>query len=73
MSALAAVIHSPLTVFAVWEIGHDPDTQGDQADIVNNKRLGATLAMALQSQLENNERRSKSCPSRAFPSASSMQ
>ena len=26
MSALAPVIHSPLTVFAVWEIGHDPDT-----------------------------------------------
>jgi len=44
-----------------------------QADIVNNKRLGATLAMALESQLESNERRSKSCPSRPFPSASSMQ
>jgi hypothetical protein len=29
MSALAPVIHSPLIVFAVWEIGHDPDTQGD--------------------------------------------
>jgi len=43
------------------------------ADIVNNKRLGATLAMALESQLETNERRSKSCPSRPFPSASSMQ
>jgi hypothetical protein len=44
-----------------------------QADIVNNKRLGATLAMALESQLESNERRSKSCPPRPFPSASSMQ
>ena len=44
-----------------------------QADLVNNKRLGATLAMALESQLESNERRSKSCPSRPFPSASSMQ
>jgi hypothetical protein len=44
-----------------------------QADIVNNKRLGATLAMALESQLESNERRNKSCPSRPFPSASSMQ
>jgi len=44
-----------------------------QADIVNNKRLGATLAMAREAQLESNERRSKSCPSRPFPSASSMQ
>jgi Helix-turn-helix domain len=44
-----------------------------QADIVNNKRLGATLAMALESQLESNERRSKNCSSRPFPSASSMQ
>jgi hypothetical protein len=44
-----------------------------QADIVNNKRLGATLAMAREAQLESNERRSKSCPSRPFPSTSSMQ
>jgi hypothetical protein len=51
----------------------DRSSQIRQADIVNNKRLGATLAMALESQLESNERRSKSCPSRAFPSASSMQ
>ena len=29
MSALAPVIHSPLTVFAVWEIDHDPDIQGN--------------------------------------------
>jgi transcriptional regulator GlxA family with amidase domain len=30
MSALAPVVHSPVTVFSVWEIGHDPDTtQGD--------------------------------------------
>jgi hypothetical protein len=29
MSALVPVIHSPLTVFTVWEIGHDPDTKGD--------------------------------------------
>jgi len=32
MSALASVIHSPLTVFAVWEIGHNPDTKGDRDD-----------------------------------------
>ena len=44
-----------------------------QADIVNNKRLGATLTMAREAQRESNERRSKSCPSRPFPSASSMQ
>jgi hypothetical protein len=44
-----------------------------QADIVNNKRLAATLTMAREAQLESNERRSKSCPSRPFPSASSMQ
>ena len=44
-----------------------------QADIVNNKRLGLTLAMAREAQLESNERRSKSCPSRPFPSASRMQ
>jgi hypothetical protein len=44
-----------------------------QADIVNNKRLGGTLAMAREAQLESNERRSKSCPSRPFPSASRMQ
>jgi hypothetical protein len=43
-----------------------------QADIVNNKRLGATLSMALEFQLASNERRSKSCPSRPFPSASSQ-
>jgi hypothetical protein len=29
MSALAPVVHSPLIVFTVWEIGHDSDTQGD--------------------------------------------
>jgi len=44
-----------------------------QADIVNNKRLGGTLAMAREAQLGSNERRSKSCPSRPFPSASRMQ
>jgi hypothetical protein len=44
-----------------------------QADIVNNKRLGATLTMAREAQRESNERRSKSCPSRPFPSASNMQ
>src|SRR6202046_958754 len=44
-----------------------------QADIVNKKRLGATLTMAREAQRESNERRSKSCPSRPFPSASSMQ
>jgi hypothetical protein len=44
-----------------------------QADIVNNKRLAATLTMAREAQLESNERRSKSRPSRPFPSASSMQ
>jgi hypothetical protein len=44
-----------------------------QADVVNNKRLGATLALAKEAQLASNERRSKSCPSRPFPSASSMQ
>jgi hypothetical protein len=44
-----------------------------KADIVNNKRLGAMLSMAREAQLENNERRSKSCPSRPFPGASSMQ
>jgi hypothetical protein len=29
MSALVPVIHSALTVFAVWEIGHDLDIQCD--------------------------------------------
>src|ERR1700736_6803874 len=32
MSALVPVIHSPLTVFTVWEIGHDPDTKGEHDD-----------------------------------------
>ena len=32
MSALVPLIHSPLTVFTVWEIGHDPDTKGDHDD-----------------------------------------
>jgi hypothetical protein len=32
-----------------------------QADIVNNKRLRTMLSMAREAQLENNERRSKSC------------
>jgi hypothetical protein len=44
-----------------------------QADIVNSKRLGSVLTMAREAQLASNERRSKSCPSRPFPSASSMQ
>lgn len=44
-----------------------------QADIVDNRRLAATLTMAWEAQLESNERRIKSCPSRPFPSASSMQ
>jgi hypothetical protein len=44
-----------------------------QADIVNNKPLGAMLSMAREAQMESDERRSKSCPSRPFPSASSMQ
>jgi hypothetical protein len=29
---LAPVVHSQLIVFTVWEIGHDPDTQGDHDD-----------------------------------------
>jgi hypothetical protein len=44
-----------------------------QADIVNSKRLGSVLTMAREAQLASNERRSKSCPSRPFPTASSMQ
>ncbi|MGA2365714.1 MAG: hypothetical protein ABSG12_09505, partial [Steroidobacteraceae bacterium] len=44
-----------------------------QADIVSNKRLGSVLTMARDAQLASNERRSKSCPSRPFPSASSLQ
>jgi hypothetical protein len=51
----------------------DRVSQIRQADIVNNKRLGVTLSMARDAQLASNERRSKSCPSRPFPSASSMQ
>jgi hypothetical protein len=48
-------------------------TEIRQADIVNNKRLGAMLSMAREAQFASNERRSKSCPSKPFPSASSMQ
>jgi hypothetical protein len=44
-----------------------------QADIVNSKRLGSVLTMAREAQLASNEHRSKSCPSRPFPTASSMQ
>jgi hypothetical protein len=44
-----------------------------QADIVNSKRLGSVLTMEREAQLASNERRSKSCPSRPFPTASSMQ
>ena len=44
-----------------------------QADIVNSKRLGSLLTMAREAQLASNEGRSKSCPSRPFPTASSMQ
>jgi hypothetical protein len=44
-----------------------------QADIVNSKRLGSVLTMAREAQLASNESRSKSCPSRPFPTASSMQ
>jgi hypothetical protein len=44
-----------------------------QGDIVNSKRLGSVLTMAREAQLASDERRSKSCPSRPFPSASSMQ
>jgi hypothetical protein len=44
-----------------------------QADIVNSKSLGSVLMMAREAQLASNERRSKSCPSRPFPTASSMQ
>jgi hypothetical protein len=44
-----------------------------QANIVNSKRLGSVLTMAREAQFASNERRSKSCPSRPFPTASSMQ
>jgi hypothetical protein len=44
-----------------------------QADIVNSKSLGSVLTMAREAQLASNERRGKSCPSRPFPTASSMQ
>jgi len=44
-----------------------------QADIVSSKRLGSVLTMAREVQLATNERRSKSCPARPFPSAGSMQ
>src|ERR1700723_2880289 len=40
-----------------------------QADIVNSKRVGSVLTMALAAQLASNERRSKSCPSRPFLTA----
>jgi hypothetical protein len=41
--------------------------------IVDKDQQNAWLCSILESQLESNERRSKSCPSRPFPSASSMQ
>lgn len=44
-----------------------------QADIVNSKRLGSVLTMAREAQLASNESRSKSYPSRPFPTASTMQ
>src|SRR6202041_804441 len=44
-----------------------------QADIVNSKRLGSILTMAREAQLASNESRSKSYPSRPFPTASTMQ
>jgi hypothetical protein len=44
-----------------------------QGDIINSKRLGSVLTMAREAQLASNERRSKSCLSRPFPTASSMQ
>jgi hypothetical protein len=44
-----------------------------QADIVNSKRLGSVLTMAREALLASNERRTKSCPSRPFPTASNMQ
>jgi hypothetical protein len=56
----------PYTVF-------DRLSQIRQADIVTSKRLGSVLTMAREAQLASNERRSKSCPSRPFPSASSIQ
>ena len=56
----------PYTVF-------DRLSQIRQADIVNSKRLGSVLTMAREAQLASNERRSKSCPSRPFPSATSME
>jgi hypothetical protein len=56
----------PYTVF-------DRLSQIRQADIVTSKRLSSVLTMARETQLASGERRSKSCPSRPFPSASSMQ
>jgi hypothetical protein len=56
----------PYTVF-------DRLSQIRQADIVNSKRLGSVLTLAREAQLTSNERRSKSCPSRPFPSAGSTQ
>jgi hypothetical protein len=44
-----------------------------QADIVNSKCLRSVVTMAREAQLASNERRSKSCPSRPFPTASTMQ
>src|SRR5260221_12357392 len=32
MSALVQLIHSPQAVVTAWEIGHDPDTKGDNDD-----------------------------------------
>jgi hypothetical protein len=71
-----------MSCFATWEVIRgrelpykvfDRLSQIRQADIINSKRLGSVLTMAREAQLASNERRSKSCPSRPFPTASSMQ
>jgi hypothetical protein len=54
----------------IWEHGkRGTQSQIRQADIVNSKRFGSVLTMAREAQLASNERRSKSCPSRLFPTA----
>jgi hypothetical protein len=51
MSALAPVVHSPLIVFSVWEIGHDPVRELDRLKCIQGLIDGQLKQHAVATRL----------------------